>query len=104
MEKLVSVLSYITPIGWIMAFYRNKKTPTNEGRFHLRQSLGIYLTSFILKVFTWFIPFIGGSLSYGIGIGMILFLILGAFHAIRGKQKEILLLGGLFQKTLFFIK
>ena len=46
--KVVALVSYLTIIGWIVALILNSNNKSDLGSFHVRQSLGIILTGFVL--------------------------------------------------------
>lgn len=91
--KTTSWVSYITWIGWIIAYCSGDK----EGaKFHLNQSLvinifttGLWLISFILI----FIPILGLLLIWAIRIFLLVCFILGLIAAINQEEKEIPLIG-----------
>ena len=88
-DKTVAILSYITLIGFIIAIVMNSSKKTKLGAFHLRQSLGLFLTSFLC-----IIPLLG----LVIAIGILVFWIMGLISAIKGEMKPLPLLGGMYQK------
>tara|TARA_R110000772_G_scaffold53800_4_gene123032 strand:+ start:736 stop:1065 length:330 start_codon:yes stop_codon:yes gene_type:complete len=94
--KTVAVISYITPIGWIIAFIMNNNDKTDFGSFHIRQSLGIFLAWFLLGIINSYlsIPLLGWIVE----IGLIVFCILGLLGAIQGEKKLVPLLGVQFQE------
>jgi hypothetical protein len=88
-DKTVAIVGYLTLIGFIVAIVLNSNKKTQLGAFHLRQMLGLILTS-LLGI----IPFLG--------IVVILFLfvlwIMGILSATKGEMKPAPLLGPLYQK------
>jgi uncharacterized membrane protein len=88
-DKTVAILSYITLIGFIAGVVMNSSRKTKLGAFHLRQMLGLYLTSFLC-----IIPILGWILALGIFV----FWIMGLISAVKGEMKPVPLLGGLYQK------
>ncbi len=52
-DKTVAIISYITLFGWIIATVLHNNNKTELGAFHIRQTLGLYLTGIIL----WWIPY-----------------------------------------------
>ncbi len=93
-KKVTGIVSYITIIGWIIAYLAGDK----EGaKFHLNQSLVINLASLIngwvLGTILGFIPFIGPIVSWIISILIFVLWILGLVAAIKEEQKEVPLLG-----------
>lgn len=103
--KTVALLSYITLIGLIIAFVMNgdQKNKSELGAFHLRQALGIYLTSFSMMIASLIfimIPFIGWIISILINlcyIGIFIFWIMGFIGAINENKKPVPVLGDLYQ-------
>lgn len=87
-DKTVAILSYITLIGFIIAIVLHGKNKTRLGAYHLRQSLGLILTSFLVLI-----PILGWILW----IGVLVFWVLGLVAAINGQQKPVPLLGEKFQ-------
>lgn len=96
MVKIVSVLSYMTILGWLVAalLYGNHKSAL--ARFHLRQSLGLTLTTALLVL----IPLVGWLLA----IGVILAWFYSLYHAMQGHRYNLPLFGDFFQQHLDFIK
>lgn len=95
--KLVSIVSYLTIIGLIVAYVLNKKNPTQLGSFHIRQSIGFTIFSFLLT-FVGFVPGIGLILA---GIANIIILagfIFCLIAAFKEQEKELPFVGAMFQK------
>lgn len=88
-DKTVAILSYITLIGFIAAIIMNSSKKTQLGAFHLRQTLGLFLTGLLM-----IIPF----LNILIGICLFILWVMGLISAIKGEMKPIPLLGPLYQK------
>lgn len=89
--KTVAILSYITIIGWIIALVMHNNDKSALGAFHLRQGIGLFLTSLILS----FIPVIGWIAA----IGVFILWILGLIAAVNGEMKPVPLVGDFYQKT-----
>lgn len=96
MVKIVSVLSYLTIVGWLVAalIYGNHKSAL--ARFHLRQSLGLIITGALLA----FIPLIGWALV------VVLFMAwcVGIFHALNNQRYMLPVIGDFYQTHLDFIR
>ena len=93
-----AIISYLTIIGVIIAFYLNKEDDKKSvfASFHIRQSLGLWLTFFVLGYVisafdNWFINF-GFWLFFGV------LFIYGFINALAGKPQSVPILGDLFQK------
>ena len=80
-SKATSVVSYITFIGWIVAFCFGER---EEAKFHINQALVILLFS-LLSV----IPCIGWCW----GVFIIVCWFMGLIAAINGEEKEVPLIG-----------
>ena len=93
-KKITGIVSYITIIGWIIAFLAGDK----EGaKFHLNQSLVINLASLVnnlilSRIFA-IIPIIGGLLSLVVSVAIFIFWILSLIAAIKEENREIPYIG-----------
>ncbi len=88
-DKTVAIVSYITLIGWIVAFVLHNNNKTALGAFHLRQSLGLFITGIIL----WWIPVIGWILN----IIVFIFWLIGLINATQGETKPVPIIGEFYQ-------
>jgi len=108
--KTVAIISYLTLIGWVIAYvmYGSNKQPLSA--YHIRQSLGLIITGvvfYILQFMLLFIPFIGWLISFiMIPIGLFLFVlwIIGLIAAINGEEKQVHVIGNKIQEMLSSIK
>lgn len=104
-KKTLSIVSYITLIGWIIALVQYKEEKAPEVRFHLKQSLGVMLLGLLLSIAATVIVSIVPSLyflSYVNLIALVLW-ILGIINAANGAQKQLPLIGGFAERKLNFI-
>lgn len=89
-RKVTGIVAYITPIGWIIAYLAGDK----EGaKFHLNQSLVIWLFSIICRIILE-IPLIG-IIGYIGDLVALVFWILGIVAAIKEENKQVPLIGGI---------
>jgi len=88
-DKTIAIVSYITIIGWVIALILHNNDKTELGAFHLRQTLGLYLTGIIFA----FIPIVGWFLN----IVVFVFWILGLIAAVNGELKPVPLVGDFYQ-------
>lgn len=93
--KVVSVLCYMTILGWLIALILQGKNNNSDIAFHLRQSLGLLVTTMLLMC----IPFMGW---------LCIFLVIGAWgfsvkSAFKGEQLSLPLIGNFYQKHLYYI-
>ena len=98
--KTMAIVTYITIIGLIVAFIvnSNKKNPFTA--YHIRQSLGIYITWLVLNLVISAISFIVyiPLLSWLVYLAMITLLVLGIVTAIQSETKPTPILGEKFQE------
>ncbi len=85
--KIIAIVSYLTLIGWVIAYLLNKPRDPFAA-FHMRQSLGINLI-FVACGIIGIIPFLGWIASLiGYLIGLVFWLI-GILSAVQGEEKLI---------------
>lgn len=98
MKKDVAIISYLTIFGFIYAYYKNQNEDKTEFySFHLRQSLGIIVSFFLLSYFVG--NFDNWQVTTAFWIFYIVIWTYGFLGALQGEKREIPLLGKLFQTT-----
>ncbi len=90
--KNIAIIAYLTIIGLIIAFVLNNEKRNDFATYHIRQSLGIFLTLFVSGVIS-YIPFIGWIISAVTALLMIILWIIGIINAANGNKKPVPLLG-----------
>lgn len=109
-EKTIAIISYITIVGWVIAYVQLSKNKTQLAVFHIRQSLFLMLCAFgicIVQMLVAFIPYLGWIISLSLGLIMLGFLVLwiiGLINAISGEQKPLPIFGNKAQDLLKAIK
>ncbi|MCC9042203.1 DUF4870 domain-containing protein [Myroides sp. M-43] len=105
-NKTLSIVSYITIIGWLVAYFIGKEKADDLLKYHLRQSLGIMLISIVLNVALVIVISIIPSLYFlaYIGYAIMLFWIIGIINAANEKQQPLPVIGEWADKTFTFIK
>ena len=104
--KSIAIISYLTIIGWIIAYVMHGNTKSKLGAFHIRQSLFLMLCGFttaIAQMFFVFIPFLGWLISillYFVLLGLFVLWIIGLIAAINGEENPVPLLGAKAQQLL----
>ncbi len=95
-KKATGIVSYITLIGWLIAFFAGDK----EGaKFHLNQSLVLMVVNLVLNIASSIlgrIPVVGailGIVFFGISIVMFVFWIMGLVHACKEEEKPLPIIG-----------
>lgn len=100
----MAILAYLTLIGFIVAVVMHGSKKTRLGAFHLRQALGLMITSIVLWfaiMIMAFIPFIGWMISissFVLWLGLFILWILGLIAAASGELKELPVVGDHYQK------
>lgn len=90
--KDIALISYLTLIGLLIAFVMNNDKKFEFAKFHIRQSLGLFLTAIALS-FIAIIPILGW-LVWIVGIFVLLYMwIKGLMNAINGKEEVVPILG-----------
>jgi uncharacterized membrane protein len=107
--KTISWVSYITLIGWIVAFvqYGSMNPKSSLATFHLRQSFGIMVTGFglyiALIILSIALPLMS-LLFTVVWIVVLVLWILGLIAAFNGEEKPVPVLGPMYQQWFQFIK
>lgn len=104
-KKTLSIVAYITLIGWVVAYLQNKNNPSDEVRFHLKQSLGIMIFGFVLSVILGIVVMVVPSLGFlnFLGLAVLVLWVLGIINAANAAQKQVPLIGGFSENKLNFI-
>ncbi|MUP45836.1 hypothetical protein E0K83_08760 [Gramella sp. BOM4] len=94
--KTTAVVSYITIVGTIIAYFMNLDPKDPFASFHIRQAFGIHITFYLIGALV-------SMFDQGIIVGAfyVFFFVLwgyGLLNAIKGEMREVPILGPLFQK------
>lgn len=104
-KKTLSIVSYITLIGWLIAYFSGKEHADSLLKYHLKQSLGLVICSLIFNVavsiLISILPFL--SLVSFVGIAFLVLLIIGAINASNEVQKPLPVIGRFFEDKFKFI-
>lgn len=108
--KTVAIISYLSIIGWIIAFVMHGSNKTTLGAYHLRQTIALFVISlctWIVQVLLVFIPYIGWALDIlliFVYIGLFVLWIIGFVAALNGQEKPMPLIGKKAQQWFEGIK
>ena len=100
-DKTTAIVSYLTLIGFVVAVVMHSSKKSRLGSFHLRQSLGLMVTSIAIAfaaTFFAFVPFIGWLVGLGAWFALLALWVIGLLSAINGEQKPVPVIGEHFQK------
>jgi len=105
-SRLISTVSYITLLGWIIALIlRQNENPKSElALFHLRQAFGLMVLSFVVSLIK--ITFSAISLGFIgnlIGFAFIILWFIGIIGAIQSRFTKVPFIGSWMQENLKFI-
>ncbi len=90
--KNIAIIAYLTIIGLIIAFVLNNEKRNDFATYHIRQSLGIFLTLFVIGIVN-YIPYIGWIISSIGALLCIILWIIGIINAANGNKKPVPILG-----------
>lgn len=108
--KTVAIISYLSIIGWIIAFVMHGNNKTPLGAYHLRQTIALFVISlctWIVQMLLVFIPYIGWALDIlliFVYIGLFVLWIIGFVAALNGQEKPMPLIGKKAQQWFEGIK
>jgi uncharacterized membrane protein len=108
--KTISIISYFSLVGWIIAFVLFNNNKSKLAAFHIRQSLGLMIAAIALYIVMFiflFIPVLGWIISILIWVcmvGIFVLWIIGLVAAINGQEKPVPLIGAMIQNMLAGIK
>ncbi len=94
--KNIALVSYIWIFGVIIAFYLNNDKKNEFAAFHIRQSLGLWLSYMVFAYMVGYFDNIMISISFWIFFGVLF--VYSFITAVSGKAYPIPLVGNLFQK------
>jgi uncharacterized membrane protein len=96
--KVVAVVSYLTIIGWVIAYFMNSSNKTELGSFHIRQSFGLVVVQLILSIVASFLPSLYSVFGIA-GLVVFVFQIIGFIGAIQESTNPVPLIGAKLQSV-----
>ncbi len=105
-DRTVAILTYLTLIGFIIAIVMHGSKKTALGSFHLRQGLGLFITSLVIWIpglIISFIPLVNLAMILVwplCGLALVVLWIMGLLAAVNGQQKPMPVVGEFYQKRL----
>jgi uncharacterized membrane protein len=114
-SKTAAIVSYITIIGWLIAYFTTQGTPERNdfSKYHLKQSFGLGLVGAALNIISWvFLPMfvtsyssaaLFGNIFLVLGLAVFVFWLLGLLNAANDKMAPIPLIGKFFEDKFNFI-
>jgi len=105
--KTIAIISYLTWIGWIIAFVLYSSNKSQLAAYHLRQSLALMILGiivYILQIMLIFIPFLGWAIAFLLWIGLVVLWVFGLIAAVNGEEKPMPVIGPMAQDMFKGIK
>ncbi|UWX61781.1 DUF4870 domain-containing protein [Chryseobacterium oranimense] len=104
-NKTLSIVSYITLIGWLIAYFSGKENADSLLKYHLKQSLGLLIVIIFFNIALGILISIVPALSLLslIGFVFIALLIIGIINAANEVKKPLPLIGKMFEDKFSFI-
>lgn len=90
--QLIAIISYLSFIGWVIAFVLYQNDKSELAIYHLRQSLGLNL----IGVVGWII-FIIPIIGWLVAILYFVLWLMGLIYAAQGEIKPVPIVGEFFQ-------
>lgn len=107
-KKTVSILSYLTLIGWIIAFWNYKKgAKSSLAKYHLEQSFGIGIIAVVANIFAMLPVIIDADFSPILiinNIGLVILWMIGLMSAYHGVRLPLPFIGFYFKNKFRFIQ
>jgi len=94
--KTLAIIGYLTIIGFIIGYFMNNEKKNEFASFHLRQSIGLWLTFFAIGIVVSTLDFSLVRLSFYIFFGVLF--IYSFMTAVSGKTDPAPLVGNFYQK------
>jgi uncharacterized membrane protein len=108
-KKTLSIISYISIIGWVIAYVNYNKSTEKSSlvTYHLKQALGIGIISLlfviVINVVARVVPSLAGILSLA-NLAVVILWIFGIINAVNEQEKPVPVVGGMFTNKFSFIK
>ena len=105
-RKTIAVISYLSIIGWVIAYFQYKdKKQDPFVAYHLKQALGIAIISILLGVAINVVVSIVPALSVVVYANIIILVlwVMGILNAMNGLKKPVPVVGPLFEHKFGFL-
>lgn len=95
-NKTLSIVSYITLIGWLIAYFVGKEKADDLLKYHLKQSFGLMIIGVATNIASTILITIVNSLSFItpiIGLLLLVLVIIGILNAVKQEKKPLPIIG-----------
>lgn len=97
--KDIAIISYLTIIGLVIAYFMNKEKQHDFAAFHIRQAAGLAAIGLVFYLIGKIFPLLGFLINIVAFIPLIIIVVIGLMNALNGKRKGVPLFGDFFDKT-----
>ncbi|WP_159799441.1 DUF4870 domain-containing protein [Flavobacterium sp. MK4S-17] len=94
--KTAAIVSYFTIIGTVIAIFMNSEHKNSFASFHIRQTLGLFLTFFALGYLVGYLNSWAATSAFYLFFFVLW--VFGFLGAVQGEMKVVPLIGQYFQK------
>jgi len=92
--KTMAIISYITVIGLIVAYFMNKSKNNEFTKFHIGQSLRIFILGIVISIaVTVLVMVTGVTILRFLSYVPLVLLVLGVMNAVNGKAAPLPVIG-----------
>ena len=103
-NKTLSIVSYLTFVGWLISYFSGKDTADDNLKYHLRQSLGLVICTILLSVVLNILIMITHLTILSIvGFAPLVLIIIGAINAANEVKKPLPVIGKMFEDKFSFV-
>ncbi len=106
-NKTLSILSYITIFGWLIAYFNSKDLNPKSDlvTYHLRQGFGFFILSIIINITLTIVVSLVPALSFLNYVSLILLIlwVFGVINAVNEQKKPIPVIGKMFENKFNFL-
>lgn len=103
-NKTLSIVSYITFIGWLISYFSGKDTADDNLKYHLKQSLGLVIFTLLLSiVLNVLVRVTHLTILQIVGLLPLVLIIIGIINAANGVKKPLPIIGKMFEDKFSFV-
>lgn len=94
--KTIAIISYITLIGTLIAYFMNNDKKNEFAKFHIGQALRAGIAGFVLSIAgTMLVMITGVGIFSYLGYAGLVFAILGLLNVVNGKAEKLPYIGSI---------
>lgn len=101
-NKVLSIISYLGILGWLISFLVNKNETDELRKYHLKQSFGMAILGIVLSVIVSYLP-AGSPITGILSLVFLILMIYGIINAATEVKKPLPLIGKQFEDRFSFV-